>query len=274
MILGINKRLLHQAFDMGINLFDTADLYQKGVNEETLGKAFRGIRQRLIIATKVGNEWAPDGLSWTWNPTKSYIKQAVHRSLRRLKTDYIDLYQLHGGTLEDPIDEAIEAFEELVQEGHIRYYGISSIRPNVIREWVSRGNLTSVMMQYSLLDRRPEETCLDFLSHAEVAVIVRGALAKGLLVDKSPRAYLDHTESEVLAAQQAVAIISSDERTSAQTALQFCIAHDAVTTIAAGARTFEQLSTNALASDCEPLSAEELGFLREEVVGHVYDKHR
>lgn len=269
-----NKRLLHQAYDRGINFFDTADLYQQGENERTLGRALKGMRQRLVLATKVGNEWAPDGLSWTWNPRKAYIKKAVHASLRRLQTDYIDLYQLHGGTLEDPIDETIEAFEELKREGHIRYYGISSIRPNVIREWTKRAHLTSVMMQYSLLDRRPEETCLDLLSQANIAVIVRGALAKGLLVDKDPRAYLDHTAAEVAKAQAAISHISSDARTPAQTALQFCVAQDAVTAIAAGASTLEQLRANASASDCEPLTADELGFLREAVRSGVYEKFR
>lgn len=81
----------------------------------------------------------------------------MKESLRRLQTDYIDLYQLHGGTIEDPIDEVIEAFEELKKEGIIRHYGISSIRPNVIREYAQRSNIVSVLMEYSLLNRRPEE---------------------------------------------------------------------------------------------------------------------
>lgn len=91
------------------------------------------------------------------DPSKAYIKEAVKKSLTRLKTDYIDLYQLHGGTIEDNIDETIEAFEELKQEGVIRYYGISSIRPNVIKEYVKKSNIVSIMMQFSLFDRRPEE---------------------------------------------------------------------------------------------------------------------
>ncbi len=78
------------------------------------------------------------------------------------------LYQLHGGTLDDPIDETIEAFEQLVQQGKIRYYGISSIRPNVIREYVQRSRIVSVMMQYSLLDRRPEQECLDLLKQHQI----------------------------------------------------------------------------------------------------------
>ncbi len=152
-----NARLLHQAVEMGINFFDTADLYQKGFNEETVGKAFAGMRDRVIITTKVGNRWRADGSGFDWDPRPEYILQSVEGSLRRLQTDYIDLYQLHGGTIDDPIDDIINVFELLKKQGKIRHYGISSIRPNVIREYVKRSHIVSVMMQYSLLDRRPEE---------------------------------------------------------------------------------------------------------------------
>ena len=164
-----NAERIRQAFDQGINFFDTADLYDKGWNEESVGRAIRHFRKDVILATKVGNQWKPDGSGWVWNPTKQYILGAVEDSLRRLQTDYIDLYQLHGGTIDDPIDETIEAFEQLREEGKIRYYGISSIRPNTIRAYVERSNIVSVMMQYSLLDRRPEETCLDLLAEKRSA---------------------------------------------------------------------------------------------------------
>ena len=133
-----NEKLIHQAVELGINYFDTADLYDKGLNEELIGKALKHKRSQSIIATKVGNQWKQDGSGWVWNASKQYILQAVEESLQRLQTDYIDLYQLHGGTLDDNIDETIEAFELLQQQGKIRYYGISSIRPNVIREYVKR----------------------------------------------------------------------------------------------------------------------------------------
>lgn len=129
-----NRHLLQEALDHGINYFDTADLYDKGINEKLLGSIITNKREQLVVATKVGNEWREDGKGWDWNPRKAYILSAVESSLRRLGTDYIDLYQLHGGTIEDPIDETIEAFEILVAEGKIRCYGISSMRPNVIRE--------------------------------------------------------------------------------------------------------------------------------------------
>ena len=100
-----NEKLLTAAVEHGINLFDTADLYQKGANEEMVGKALKGVREKVILATKVGNQWRSDGSGWDWNPSKDYILQSVEKSLKRLQTDYIDLYQLHGGTIDDPIDE-------------------------------------------------------------------------------------------------------------------------------------------------------------------------
>src|SRR5690606_10739916 len=96
-------------------------------------------------------------------------------------TDYIDLYQLHGGTIEDNIDETIEAFEQLQREGVIRCYGISSMRPNVVREYVRRSNIVSVMLPYSALDRRAEEELLPLLAERGIRAVVRGPLAKGLL---------------------------------------------------------------------------------------------
>ncbi|MDN8790573.1 aldo/keto reductase, partial [Staphylococcus aureus] len=85
---------IHEALERGINYLDTADLYDRGLNEEFVGKAVKGKRGQVIIATKVGNRWRPDGSGWDWDPSKAYIKQAVKESLRRLQTDYIDLYQL------------------------------------------------------------------------------------------------------------------------------------------------------------------------------------
>ncbi len=81
-----------------------------------IGKLLKPVRSKIVLATKVGNQWKNDGSGWDWNPTKDYILKAVDESLRRLQTDYIDLYQLHGGTIEDPIDETIEAFEQLIRQ--------------------------------------------------------------------------------------------------------------------------------------------------------------
>ena len=268
-----NTNILHTALDKGITFFDTADLYQKGENEITVGKAFKGLRDKIILASKVGNRWNDDGKTWRWDASKNYIKEALHASLKRLRTDYLDLYQLHGGTLDDPIDDTIEAFEELKKEGLIRYYGISSIRPNVIREWVKRSKIVSVMMQYSLLDRRAEETILDLLKAHTISVIARGPVAKGLLGNKSATGFQDYTKDEVENMQQGLESLSNPQRSKAQIALRFALSHPAVATTIPGASKLEQLEENVLTSQVH-LSESELKTLRQISKANVYESHR
>lgn len=269
-----NSHLLHAAIDKGINFFDTADLYQQGNNEITLGKALKEKRKNLIIATKVGNQLKPGGNGWVWNPRKEYILEAVNNSLQRLQTDYIDLYQLHGGTIEDNTDETIDAFNILQQQGKIRYYGISSIRPNVIRSYVHRSAISSVMIQYSLLDRRPEESCLDLLADKNIGVLARGSLAGGLLVSKTAKAYLNYSEEMVKKAADAVRDISNDKHSATATALQFVLQQPAVTSAIVGIRTMEQLDEAIKAIESSPLSQEELLLLQQAIPKNYYKEHR
>ena len=207
-----NEWLIHQALAAGINFFDTADLYERGLNEEQVGRILRGRREEVVLATKVGNRWRENCDGWDWDPGKKYIMSAVDDSLRRLGTDRIDLYQLHGGTMEDPIDETIEAFEILQRQGKIRYYGISSIRPNVVREWVKKSSIVSVMVQYNLLDRRPEESIFPLLRGHDIGILARGPLAKGLLVDKPAVSFLDHGPESVEKAAKIIQSHSGKER--------------------------------------------------------------
>ncbi|SKC62578.1 aldo/keto reductase [Ohtaekwangia koreensis] len=269
-----NAKLLHTAFEKGINYFDTADIYQRGFNEETVGRAFKAMRSKVILATKVGNQPRSDGRGLDWNASRKYILQAVEKSLSRLQTDYIDLYQLHGGTLDDPIDETIEAFELLRQQGKIRYYGISSIRPNVIRQYITRSNIVSVMMQYSLLDRRPEEECLSLLDQNSIGVVTRGSIAKGLLVSKPAEPYLNYTAEQVSTAAEAVTSVSGASRSKTATALQFVLQHAAVTSAVVGIRTPEQLEENIRAAAAPQLTQNEIDLLRNSIPVNKYDQHR
>lgn len=264
-----NEQLLRSAYEAGINFFDTADLYDKGRNEETVGRALRSIRDEVIIATKVGNQWREDGSGWDWNPRKEYILSAVDESLRRLRTDYIDLYMLHGGTIDDPIDESIEAFELLKSQGKIRAYGISSIRPNVIREWTTRSNMDCVMMQYSLLDRRPEEECLDMLHKNDISVITRGSLAKGLLIDKPSKEYMGYSAEQVRLMKEEV----NESENPVSAAVRFVLNHPAVASAVVGMRTKDQLD-DLLSSTSINISENVLESLGEILKPNTYDKHR
>ncbi|MCP9290368.1 aldo/keto reductase [Gracilimonas sediminicola] len=261
--------LLREAYNKGINFFDTADLYNHGLNEEVVGKALKPFRDEVIISTKVGNVWDEDGSGWEWNPTKEYILTGVNESLRRLQTEYIDLYMLHGGTVDDPIDEIIEAFDRLKDQGKIRAYGISSIRPNTIREYAERSDMDCVMMQYSLLDRRPEEESLDLLAENDISVITRGTLGKGMLIDKPARDYLGHSTEEVEELQRA----ANNTGNPISVAVQFVLDHTAVASAVLGIRTKHQLEeiTDAMNS---PVSAEELDNLRSILSPKKYDQHR
>ena len=272
--VAINNKLILQAIEGGINFFDTADLYQKRQNETTLGRGLGVKRNQVIIATKVGNQWKEDGSGWDWNPRKEYILSAVEKSLQRLQTDYIDLYQLHGGTIDDPIDEVIEAFEQLKGQGKIRQYGLSSIRPNVIREYIRRSNIVSVMMQYSLLDRRPEESCLDLLHKNNISVLARGTLAKGLLIDKRAEDYLSHSAKQVQQATCSIALIAGNEFSETTVALGYILNHPSIASAVTGIRTIEQLDDVVKATAQLPLPKKSVELLAKSVAVNFYDEHR
>lgn len=266
--------IVDAAIDLGINYFDTADLYDKGLNETLLGKAFKGKRDKVIIATKAGNQWRADGSGWDWNPRKEYILKCADESLKRLQIDYIDLYQSHGGTMEDNIDETIEAYEILLKQGKIRYYGLSSIRPNVIREFIKKSNIVSMMAQYSLLDRRPEESTLKLLHENNIGVLARGSVANGLLVNKPAKPYLNYNEKQITDAANAVKSISSNKRNAAQTAIQYALKNPAITSAIVGIRTMEQLKEAVETINTPALTEEEIKILREAVPVNFYQQHR
>lgn len=268
------NQVIDAAIDNGINYFDTADLYDKGLNETLLGKAFKGKRDKVIIASKAGNQWRADGSGWDWNPRKDYILKCADESLKRLQVDYIDLFQSHGGTIEDDIDETIEAYEILKQQGKIRFYGLSSIRPNVIREFVKRSHIVSVMTQYSMLDRRPEESTLELLHDNNIGVLVRGSVAGGLLINKPAKPYLIYNEAQVEAAAKAVKSLSNNQREASQIAIRYVLQNPAVTSAIVGIRTMEQLNDAIKTINIPALSDDEMNVLKQSVPANYYDQHR
>ncbi|KMY50671.1 aldo/keto reductase [Peribacillus loiseleuriae] len=275
------KEIIMAALDEGINYFDTADLYHFGQNEKIVGESLQSVRDDVVIATKVGNRWNENHDSWGWDPSAGYIKKAVKDSLHRLGTDYIDLYQLHGGTMEDNIEETIDAFEELKKEGYIRYYGISSIRPNVIKEFAANSNIESVMMQYSLLDRRPEEW-LPLLFDNKISMIARGPVAKGILSEKmlekaseniTQNGYLDYsfTELEDILPQIKEKL---SPRNMNETALQYVLSQPEIGAVIPGASSVQQLRENCRAACGTPLSEVEILFVKQLTKAGIYDNHR
>ncbi|TCN22967.1 aldo/keto reductase [Mesobacillus foraminis] len=284
MSLGTNEKkartIIEAALEEGVNYFDTADLYDHGENEKIVGQAFKDVRKEVIIASKGGNRWneAKDG--WSWDPSKNYLKDAVKYSLDRLQTDYIDLYQLHGGTIEDPIEETIEAFEELKAEGLIRHYGISSIRPNVIREYLKKSSIVSVMMQYSILDRRPEEEALPLLQERGVSVVTRGSVAKGLLSElyfekaSNGKGFLDYRSGELLEVLPLLKEKVASARALEEVALQYNLANPAVASVVTGSSTVEQVRANARAVNSEPLTSEQVSLIHALTKASQYQEHR
>ncbi|WP_058307520.1 aldo/keto reductase [Gracilibacillus massiliensis] len=274
------SNIIDEALELGINYLDTADLYDQGRNEEIVGKAIKHKRDQVILATKVGNHLKEDG-SWFWDPSKSYIKEQVKESLTRLQVDYIDLYQLHGGTIEDPIDETIEAFEELVTEGVIRYYGISSIRPNVIRQYIEKSNIVSVMMQYSILDRRPEEEMLQLLDQHNISVVTRGSLAKGLLSNKglevtenkAQKGYLEYDKETLLKTVKQLKEVLQENQTLTGLAMQYVLSNSAVSSVVAGASSIDQLKENVGALN-QSFGSEQLAQVENIALANKYEQHR
>jgi aryl-alcohol dehydrogenase-like predicted oxidoreductase len=269
-----NDAIIGKAISEGNTLFDTADLYDKGGNEKLLGTALKGRRNEVLISTKVGNRWKEDGSGWDWTPRKEYILKAIDDSLKRLQTDHIDLYLLHGGTLEDPIDEVIEAFERLSDSGKIRAYGVSSIRPNVIREYISRSNIAAVMTQYSLLDRRPEEATLQLLADNEIGVLARGTVASGLLADKPAKDYLGLDKDAVSKIITDFKNHLPEDKTASVTAMRYAIDNPAITTAVVGIRTEQQLEDALRAANSKPLSLAEWQALQLLWEGNQYKEHR
>ena len=264
--------VLHAAFDQGISLFDTADLYQNGTNESNLGRALEGRRQHVLLATKVGNQRNPDGTSWTWNPRKAYILKEVEESLRRLRTPYIDLYQLHGGTMEDPWEETLEAFELLITQGKIRAFGISSIRPNVIRHVLRLQPPASVMMQYNPLDRRPEEAVFPLLADTSTRVMVRGAFAKGMLLNKPVSDFLDFPAEKVKEIKSEIMHLGYPPEA---VLIRFGLIERAVSTLVIGASSVAQISRLAAGlEESKGVPDDLIQMLKRKLPVNHYQEHR
>jgi aryl-alcohol dehydrogenase-like predicted oxidoreductase len=174
-------RTIHAALDQGINLLDTAPIYGQGRSEEIVGEAVRqhGDRQAVILATKVGVDWTTGRIER--NSTRKRILQELEDSLRRLQTDYIDIYQVHWPDPLIPIEETAATLRELYEQGKIRAIGVSNYSPGEMARFGAIAPLHTIQPPYNLFEREIERDVLPYAVGHEVATLTYGALCRGLL---------------------------------------------------------------------------------------------
>jgi len=173
--------VIHRALDLGINFFDTADMYGVGRNEELVGRALRDRRDRAVIATKFGNVRAEDGTFLRIDGSPAYVRQACEASLRRLGVDVIDLYYQHRVDPNTPIEETVGAMADLVREGKVRYIGLSEAAPDTIRRAHAVHPITALQTEYSLWSRDAEEAVLPLCRELGITYVAYSPLGRGFL---------------------------------------------------------------------------------------------
>jgi len=178
---------LHRALDLGVNFLDTADMYGPFTNEILVGKAIRGRREEVVLATKFGNERNPDG---TWigiNGSPEYVFRACAASLVRLGVDHIDLYYQHRVDTKFPIEETVGAMAELVKQGKVRYLGLSEAAPATIRRAHAVHPITALQTEYSLWSRDPEDEILPTVRALGIGFVAYSPLGRGFLTGRFQR---------------------------------------------------------------------------------------
>ena len=179
---------IHRAIELGINFLDTADMYGPFTNEELVGRAIKGKRDKLVIATKFGIKRSGDPKARSIDGTPGYIRQAVDGSLKRLGIDHIDLYYQHRVDPETPIEDSVGAMADLVKAGKVRFIGLSEPSPETIERAHAVHPLTAVQSEYSLWTRDPEEQVLDTCRSLGIGFVPYSPLGRGFLTGalKSP----------------------------------------------------------------------------------------
>jgi aryl-alcohol dehydrogenase-like predicted oxidoreductase len=172
---------IHRALELGITLLDTADMYGPFTNEQLVGKAIAGRRDSVVLATKFGNERAPDGTRLGVNGRPEYVRAACDASLRRLGVDHIDLYYQHRVDKTVPIEETVGAMAELVAQGKVRHLGLSEASPRTIRRAHAVHPITALQTEYSLWTRDPEDEVLPTVRELGIGFVAYSPLGRGFL---------------------------------------------------------------------------------------------
>jgi aryl-alcohol dehydrogenase-like predicted oxidoreductase len=268
-------RIIHRALDAGINIIDTADVYSHGESEEIVGKALRGRRDDVILATKVHGAMSEDDPNQQGS-SRRWIIQEVENSLRRLGTDYIDLYQLHRPRPETDIDDTLSALSDLVHAGKVRYIGTTTFLPSQVVEaqWVAerrhRERPVSEQAPYSILVREVERDLLPTARKYGLGVLPWSPLAGGWLsgryrrgedsshvssrLDRQPARHdpsLPENATKLDKVHQLQDLADQTGVSLVHLALAFVLEHPAVTSAIIGPRTMEHLESQLPAADVE-----------------------
>ncbi len=175
---------IHLALDLGVNFLDTADMYGTGHNEELVGKAIKGRRNDIVLATKFGNVRGPDGSFLGIDGRPEYVRGACEASLKRLNIETIDLYYQHRVDGSVPIEETVGAMARLAEEGKIRYLGLSEAAPATIRRAHRTHPITALQTEYSLWSRDPEDEILPTCRELGIAFVAYSPLGRGFLTGR------------------------------------------------------------------------------------------
>ncbi len=272
--------VINHALDMGVTFIDTADMYKAGESEEFIGKAVKGRRSEVIIATKFGSKMG-EGPNERGG-SRYYIMKAVDASLRRLQTDYIDLYYLHSPDLSTPIEETLRTLDDLVRAGKVRYIGCCNIAAWQLCEalWTSKTNglasFVVVQSRYSILERQIESEVYPCCQAYNVGVVPWGPLSGGFLTGRYQRG--EETPAGTFVKMRMYDYIKTEANwkkldglkqfaaqrghTVAELAIAWLLARERVCSVIAGARKIEQVSENVAAAEWK-LTADELTRIEE-----------
>lgn len=271
------RKVVHAALDAGVNFFDTSDSYgTNGGSEITLGEILGSNREEIVLATKFASPMNREK-STRYNGSRGYIMKAVEDSLRRLKTDYIDLYQYHFPDPQTPIEETLRAMDDLVRQGKVRYIACSNLAPWQLVDawWTSKHHnlhsLLSTQAEYSLLERGVEKTLFPALERTGMTLLPYFPLASGLLTGKyrkgqeipeGSRMSMSYfqaglTEERLDIVEKLIAFSESRGHTILELAMSWLASSPLVSSVIAGATKPEQVTANARAVTWK-LTAEDL----------------
>jgi aryl-alcohol dehydrogenase-like predicted oxidoreductase len=265
---------LHRALDLGVNFIDTADIYGDGHSEELIGRVLKERNDKeTFIATKFGWDFYRDG-GIRSNLKRNYISFALEKSLKRLKRDWIDIYQIHNSKPDDiERDNVYETLDELKKEGKISFYGVSAYYIEDGLEAIKTGKPDTVQVIYNILEEEAEERLFPLAIKNDIGIIAREPLAGGLLTEKydenSKFPKTDHRRGwdkkfleEGARKVSRLKFLEKEEQTLIQSALRFCLSHKAVGVVIPGAKTVKQVEENISAAKAQ-LSVNELKRIRE-----------